>query len=134
VKARVLLSVAALVLGGSLAGCGGSNKPAVCGSVDDLKTSLGDLKAISITSSGAVSDLEKSLTTIKGNFDTVKTDAKSQFSTQIQAVDSSYAAMKTAADAAVASPSVTTIATAAAALSTFSTSAQTLVSDVQATC
>ena len=133
-KARLALTLVSLLLGASLVGCGGSNKPAVCGSVDTLKTSITDLKNVKLTSSGALSSLQTQLTTIKTDFDAVKGDAKSQFTTQINAVDSSYTTLKTSADAATAAPSAATLATAAAALAAFATSVQTLVSDVQATC
>ncbi len=133
-KARLVLPVVSLLLGASLVGCGGNNKPAVCGSVDTLKGSLGDLKNISLTSSGALSSLQTQLTTVKTDFDAVKTDAKSQFGTQVTAVDTSYATLKTSADAATSAPSAASIATAAAAASAFVSSVQTLVTDVQATC
>ena len=104
-KARLVLPVVSLLLGASLVGCGGNDKPAVCGSVDTLKGSLGDLKNISLTSSGALSSLQTQLTTVKTDFDAVKTDAKSQFGTQVTAVDTSYATLKTSADAATSAPS-----------------------------
>jgi hypothetical protein len=134
VKTAIPLSLAALVLSGSLVACGGSDKPAVCGSVDDLRSSVSALKDIKLTSSGAVGRLQTSLDTIKSNVETVKADAKTQFSTQLDALDSSYTALKAAADTARSAPSVATFAAAATALSTFSSAAQTLVSDIQATC
>ena len=133
-KARLVIPLVSLLLGASLVGCGGKDKPAVCGSVDTLKGSLSDLKDISLTSSGALSSLQTQLTTVKTDFDAVKTDAKSQFGTQITAVDTSYSTLKTSADAATSAPSAASIAAAAAAASAFVSSVQTLVTDVQATC
>ena len=132
--ARLALTLVSLLLGASLVGCGGNDKPAVCGSVDTHKGSIGDLKGISLTSSDALSSLQTQLTTVKTDFDAVKTDAKSQFATQITAVDTSYSTLKTSADAATSAPSAASIAAAAAAASAFVSSVQTLVTDVQATC
>lgn len=133
-KNVIPLSVAALVLSGSLVACGGSNKPAVCGSVDALTSSVSDLKDLKLTSSDAVSQLQTDLNKIKSNVDTVKADAKTQFSTQMDAVDSAYTALKAAADTARSTPSVATFAAAATALSTFGTAVQTLISDIKSTC
>ena len=133
-KARLALTSVSLLLGASLVACGGNDKPAVCGSVDTLKGSIGDLKDISLTSSGALSSLQTQLTTVKTDFDAVKKDAKSQFSTQVTAVDTSYSALKTSADTATSTPTAASIATAAAAAAAFVSSVQTLVTDVQDTC
>jgi hypothetical protein len=129
------LTAASLLLGASLVACGGGNdKPAVCDSVDTLKGSIGDLKDIDITSSGAVSSLETGLATVKTDFDALKTDAKSEFSPQIQAVDSAYTVLQSSAEAAKSDPSAASIAAVAAAAATFASNVQTLVQDVQATC
>ena len=54
---------ATLLLGAALVGCS-DDKPAVCDSVDNLKTSVEDVQNIDITASSAVSDLESGLNTI----------------------------------------------------------------------
>jgi hypothetical protein len=128
------LTLVSLLLGVSLVACGGNDKPAVCGSVDTLKGSISDLKNIDITSSGAVSSLQTQLTTVKDDFDAVKTDAKAQFSTQIDAVDGAYTTLVSTANTAKSSPSAANLATLAAAASAMYAALQTLVSDVQATC
>jgi len=131
----VSLTAVSLLLGASLVACGGGNdKPAVCDSVDTLKGSISDLKDIDITSSGAVSSLETGLATVKTDFDALKTDAKSEFSPQIQAVDSAYTVLQSSAEAAKSEPSAASIAAVAAAAATFASNVQTLVQDVQATC
>ena len=129
------LTAVSFLLGASLVACGGGNdKPAVCESVDTLKGSISDLKDIDITSSGAVSSLETGLATVKTDFDALKTDAKSEFSPQIKAVDSAYTVLQSSAEAAKSDPSAASIAAVATAAATFASSVQTLVSDVQATC
>jgi hypothetical protein len=126
-------AVVALLLGAALVGCG-ADKPAVCSSVDNLKTSVDNVKNIDVTKSGAVSDLQSGLTTIRGDLADVKTDAKSQFSSQIDEVDTALATLNTKVDAAKAAPSATTLAAVGDALSSFNTALQTLISDVNSTC
>ena len=76
-KRSLAVAAATLVLTASLAACG-NDKPAVCGSVDNLRTSVDDLKNVDVTSSGAVSDLPTALTSVENNVATVKSDAKSE--------------------------------------------------------
>ena len=64
----------------------------------------------------------------------VKTDAKSEFSSQIGAAEASYTAAKSSVDAAKADPSAATLAAAGSALSAFNTAVRTLISDIQSTC
>ena len=129
----VALTIATLMLCASLAACGG-DKPAVCGSVDDLKSSVDDVKDIDVTSSGAVSDLQTGLTSVESDLAAVKADAKSEFSSQIQGVQQSFATLKTSVDAAKADPTASTLSTAGAALSAFDTGVESLVTDIQSTC
>ena len=124
---------ATLLVGSVLVGCS-DDKPAVCDSVDNLNTSVEDVKSIDVTSPGAVSDLESGLTAIKSDLATVKTDAKSQYATQVDAVDSAFTTLTTSADAAKASPTQATLAAAAAAAKAFTTAVQTLSDDVKSTC
>ena len=132
-RRSVALTIATLILGASLVACGG-DKPAVCDSVDNLKSSVDDVKDIDVTSSGAVSDLQSGLTSIDSDLATVKADAKAEFSSQIQAVQQSFAALKTSVDAAKAAPTAATLSAAGAALSAFDTGVETLISDIQSTC
>jgi hypothetical protein len=127
------IATVALLLGAALVGCS-DDKPAVCSSVDNLKTSVDDVKNIDVTSSGAVSDLESGLTTIKSDLADVKTDAKSQYASQLDAVDSALAKLTTSVDAAKTDPSAATLAAVAAAAAPFNNAVQTLISDVQSTC
>ena len=132
-KRSLAVAAATLVLTASLAACG-NDKPAVCGSVDNLRTSVDDLKNVDVTSSGAVSDLQTALTSVENNVATVKSDAKSEFSTQINAVDTALASLKTTIDTAKADPSAANVAAVAAAAAPADTALETLISDVQSTC
>jgi capsule polysaccharide export protein KpsE/RkpR len=128
------LTVVAACLGASLVACGGSDKPAVCGSVDTLKSDVGNLKSTNLTSSGAVSSLESQLTSIKSDLDTVKSQAKSQFGPQVQAVDTAYASLQSSIDAAKSNPSAANLSALGVAAASMLTNVQTLIGDVQQTC
>ncbi len=132
-KRSLALAVATLVLAGSIAACS-NNQPAVCTSVDSLKSSVDDLKNVDVTSSGAVGDLQTALSSVENNLSDVKSDAKSEFSTQIDAVDTAVASLKTSIDSATSDPSAANVAAVAAAAPPVTTALQTLISDVQSTC
>ncbi len=127
------LAAVSILLSVCLGGCGGED-PAVCGSVNDLKSSIADLKNIDITSSGALSELQSGLTALKSDFDQVRTDAKSEFASSIESVDAAYSAVKSAVEAATADPTAATIAAAGSALSSLRTELEALVSDIESTC
>ncbi len=97
--------LAALSLG--LSGCGEST-PAVCDSVDQLRTSLKSLQDVKIQQ-GALDDLTSRLKEVQSDLDKVKSDAASEFSDEVDAVQGAGKALKTGVDAAVATPSAATI-------------------------
>lgn len=124
---------ATLLFTATLVGCS-NDKPAVCDSVDNLQTSIEDIKSIDVTSPGAVSDLESGLTAIKSDLATLKTDAESQYATQVDAVDSAFTTLSTSVDAAKTDPTAATLAAATAAVKPLTTAVQTLSDDVSSTC
>lgn len=132
-KRLVGVTVVAIALSAALVGCS-EDKPAVCESVDTLQTSVDNLKNVDLTSSSAVSDLQTDLSTVEGDLAAVKTDATSEFSTQIDDVDSAFSSLKSSVDAAKADPSATTLAAVGEAVSAFDGAFETLNSDVQSTC
>ncbi len=132
-KRSLALAAATLVLTTSFAACS-NDQPAVCTSVDSLKSSVDDLKNVDVTSSGAVGDLQTALSSVESNLADVKSDAKSQFSTQIDAVDTAVASLKTSIDSETSDPSAANVAAVAAAAPPVTTALQTLISDVQSTC
>jgi hypothetical protein len=130
------LTVAGTVLflvGVALVGCS-EDKPAVCSSVDNLEASVDDVKDIDVTASGAVDELKDGLAAIKSDLAEVKSEAKTEFSPQIDTVESSFGALTTSIDAAIADPTAATLAAVGTAVSPFTTAVQTLVSDIQSTC
>ena len=126
-------AAATLLLGATLVGCG-SDKPAACGSVDALETSVDNIKNIDPTSPDAVNELALGVANIQSDIEQVQTDAKDQFSSQIDAVSSSLATLKTSVSAAKANPTGGNVAAAGAAVTPFTTDVQTLISDVKSTC
>lgn len=123
----------ALLLALCVSACS-EDKPAVCTSVDNLNASVRDVKKIDIASSSDVAELQSGLKTIKGDLAKVKTDAKSEFSSQLDTVETSYATLKTSVEAAATDPTGATLTAARSALRRFGTDVQALISDVQSTC
>lgn len=142
-RSRLALTVATFAMvGATLVGCG-EDEPApapapetaaVCDSVADLNTSVDDLEKVELTESGGVTDFQAGLTDVASDLTDVKADASSEFSTQVEAVTTTYDALKAALGAALNDPSAATIAGVGAALTVFSADVKALVSDVQSTC
>jgi len=128
-----LLAAGLIALSLTVAGCGGKDKPAVCGDVDALQSSVSALTDIKVDQ-GALDELKTKLAQVQTDAQQLKTDASSEFSSEISAVDSAASASKTALDAAVASPSTTTIATLVATLPALKTALSNLQSAVEGTC
>jgi soluble cytochrome b562 len=129
----IVAAAMTLALSTPLAACG-EDKPAVCSSVASLKSSVNDVKKIDVSSSTALSDLESAVKAIASDVSDVKANAKAEYGTQADAVQSGYDALIASIDAAKASTSAATLTAAKTALSSFGTSVQTLVTDVKETC
>ena len=132
-KRAIALAVPTIMLAASLVACG-QNTPAVCSSVDDLKSSVQKIKDIDPTSSGALGALQTDLKAVASDLAKVKSDAKSEFSKQLGSVESKYSSSKASIQAAVANPNATTVSAAVGALKALGTSVQTLISDIESTC
>jgi len=128
------IAVTTLLLTVSLAACGGEEEPAICNSSSDLRTSVKDVKKIDIGSGTALADLKSAIKEIQGNLAAVKADAKSEYSDQVKAIESGYAALKTSIQTATSSTTAATLATVGAAVSALATDVQALITDVQKTC
>ena len=127
------ITVASLAVAASVVSCG-QDTPAVCGSVNDLKTSVNNVTKIDVTSSGALSDLKSGLSAVQSDLAQVKSDATSKFGSQINAVEQSYDALKTSVASVQSGATAATLAEAGAALSTFGTDVKKLIADIQSTC
>ena len=131
---NLVLSAATFVmLSASLVGCG-EDTPAVCGSADQLKSSVDKLKGIDVTETNGIDEFKSQLETIDGDLDQLTNDAKSEFSSQVDGVTTAFEALANSVQAATADPSADTLTEAVTALSAFSTAVQALISDVKSTC
>jgi len=128
------IAVTTLLLSLSLTACGGEDKPAVCNSSSDLKASIEDAKKIEVGSGTALADLKKAAKAIQSDLTAVQKDAKSEYSEQLDAIETAFAVLKTSIQTAAASASAATLATVASAVSAFGASVEALVSDVKKTC
>ena len=98
-KAIGLLVLATAVL--AVAGCGDSDTPAVCDSLETLSSDVEGLKDISLEDGerGVVTEVEESLDTIRSDLESVKTDAEAELSEPIAGLESSLDAVSTEVDA-----------------------------------
>lgn len=128
---RLALALVTAVVASSLVSCGSSNdKPAVCGSVNDLTASVSALQKTTLTSADGAS----ALTAVGTGLDAVKADATSQFSAQIADVEAAYSALETSTATAKARPTPASLAASAKDFSTFRSKVGTLVADIRSTC
>ena len=71
-------------------GCGGDDKPAVCGDLEQLSSDMDSLKAIDVTpGEGAIADIDASLNAIMKDLSNVKASAESELSDEIAALETS---------------------------------------------
>jgi len=133
-RRKLALSAATVaMLSAALVACG-DDTPAVCASADQLKSSVDKVKDIDVTETNGIDELTSQLETIDGDLDQLVNDAKSEFSSQVDTVTTTFEALKFSVQAATADPSAETLAAAATAWSAFSAGVKTLISDVQSTC
>jgi hypothetical protein len=133
-RLRLLVTAASLVMSSTALVACGDDEPAVCGSAEQLQSSFDDLKDIDLTETNGLEEFKSELETIDGDLDQLTNDAKSEFSSQVDAVTSSFEALGASVQAATADPTADTLAVAKTAMSEFSTSVQALISDVESTC
>ena len=117
----------------AVSACSGNDTPAVCSDVDALKTSVSALTDVKVEQ-GALSELQSKLTAVQQDLAKLKTDAKSEFSTQLDGVDTSAEAFKSSLEAAVANPTATTLSAVVPPLQSFGTALTDLESAVDKTC
>ena len=110
-----------------------SSNSAVCSDIANLKASIQGLKNVSITENG-LSAISDQITKIKQQLQTLKTDAKGQYDSQINDLTTALNTLSSSFDAAQASPSVSTLATLASSVPAVITAGQNLVTAVSSTC
>jgi hypothetical protein len=98
--------------------------------VDDLTASAGALRSTTLTSAAGAS----ALTTVGTDLQAVQSDATTQLSAQVAAVDTAYSALESSTAIAKARPTPASLAASAKDLSTFGSTVRTLAADVRSTC
>ena len=126
----VALAIAALVA----AGCGGDDKPAYCSNVSDLQQSVGDLKNVQLSESGALSTLQTDLQKVQSDANAVVSSAKQDFPRQTSALTSSVSTVSTTIKQLPASPTAQQLAPVAHEISSVVTAAKDLDSATSSAC
>jgi hypothetical protein len=128
-----LAGSAALLATLTLAGCSEAETPAVCSSVDSLTASVTDLTSVNIDQ-GALKTLQDNFTRVRSDLSKVKSDAKEEYATEIDALDQAASSVSSSLDAATAAPSVQTVTAVGVAVESLGTSLTALEDAVSSTC
>ncbi len=126
-----LLAAGLLVAMLTVSGCGQTSP--VCSDVDAVKSSASALTDVQVEK-GALAELEDKFAAMKQDFAQLKSEAKSEFGSQIDAVTSASASFSASLDAAIATPTGASVAAVAAALQPLKTALADLESAVEKTC
>lgn len=135
---RLVLPVIVLIatIGSAGVACSSSSapsRPPLCSSLDALKASVQKLGDVNIRANG-VSELRTNLQTVAANADAVIRDAKNQYAPEVSRVKTDISALKSAAAAAQANPSATTLSAVGAAVTTMSSDVTALADRAASTC
>ncbi len=110
-----------------------SSQSVVCKSAQDLKASVTGLKDVNISANGT-SAVSGQFTKIKQDFNTLKADAKGQYSTQADALSGALGKLGSSLDSAKASLNAGTLSAVASAAGTVVTAGTNLVTAISNTC
>jgi hypothetical protein len=131
-----VLSAAALVLASTaFAGCGSGSDdtPAVCTSIASLKSSVGAITDEKIDRN-TLTTLPDKVDQVRSDLSTVRKDAKDEYATEVDAIETAASDFRTSLDAAVATPSVQSVAAVVTAAQALGTSLKSLNKAVKGTC
>ena len=126
------LPVVALMIATGLVGCG-SDKPPICSSMDDLKTSVEHLKDLNVSENG-IAEIESQVSTIKDDLGQVKDDATAQYSAQVDTVEADFSTLTSSVTAAKETVDTATLGAVASGVTTLVSDVQSLAGDVATTC
>ncbi|HKC27382.1 MAG TPA: hypothetical protein VKB75_05175 [Jatrophihabitans sp.] len=129
----VALAVIPALVGALTVGCSSSGKPAVCSSLDDLKTSVSQVTDVQSGENG-LSALQSNLPAVKSDLNQVLDDAKSQYSNQTAQIRTDLTSLQSAVDVAQNSHSATDISGAVTAAKTLGGSVRQLADAAKSTC
>jgi hypothetical protein len=124
----------ALAVVAVLAGCGGSSKPAFCSSLNDLKTSVQDLKNVDVIKTGT-SGVTSALQKVQSSAKSVVSSAQSDFPSQTQAMSGALTTLQTTVGELKSSPTQPSlIAALPGQVKALADSVETFVSDAKSKC
>jgi hypothetical protein len=133
VRHRLLLPVAALLVGAAAAGCS-DDQPAVCTSIDEFESSIKGLAELELTGTTNVGGLEDQMALIAQDYNQLKDDASEEYDDQVGAINADLEELKTNAAAFEDSPSETTVAALKTSRDAVVTGVDALADDVKSTC
>ncbi len=133
-KRTITLGVAGLAAAASLTGCGGSDTAPICSSVDTLKSSMDKVNDVDLTAQGGAAALKSAVNDVKPDLQQVKTDAKAEFSSDVETVQGGYQTLLESVQALADDPATSSVSKVQAELQTLNEDVAKLVSDVQETC
>jgi hypothetical protein len=129
-SAAALAAVAVVLL--PLTACG-ADPPPLCGSIDDLSSSMNHLGEIQLGENGRA-ELESQLTVLRADLAQVRTDAQQQYGEQVATVAAAASAVREQLQAAKAEPSESTLKPLGAAVADLGSGIRELHGAVASTC
>jgi len=128
------LAAACVIAAALLTACSStSSKPAVCTAAANLKTSVQDLKNVNVRQNG-ISAVSDQLSKIEQELGTLKTDAKGQYSTQIDDLSTALSSLTSSVNAARAHVNTGTLSAVASGVGSVVSAGNNLVTAVSNTC
>jgi uncharacterized alpha-E superfamily protein len=103
-----ILSVPALMVVLALSGCADEEKPAVCDSLDAVRTSASNVREANVSENG-LSHVSSSLGQLRQSLQQLGTEARTQFDMQITAVRTAADQLSSSVTAAKADPNAATL-------------------------
>lgn len=133
-KARILLCGTVLITATALSSCAsGSDNPALCSSLDSLKSSVAGLTDIQINGD-TLANVQDTLDQVQSDLRQVKDDASDEYSLEVDAVDQATSELNSNLDDAVTTPSVEAASAVATSVRAVGTSLNSLADAVKNTC
>jgi len=117
----------------ALAGCADDDQPAVCDSLDAVRTSAEHVNDANVSENG-LSQVRTSLDQLKLDLQQLGTDAKTQFEAQVTAAKAAADQLSASVSAAKADPTTTTLAVVRDAMTGLGTAVNNLGTAMADTC
>jgi hypothetical protein len=116
----------------ALASCG-EDKPAICGQVDELRSSIDNLRQVDIRESG-LNSLTAAVENVEAELRQVGTEAESEYKPQVDSVKAAASQLSSSVSAAVAAPTAASLAAVGTAVRSVDAAFQSLQDAVADSC